>query len=630
MNITAANNLISPQQFLSLANCLPDAVLLIGAKTGEVLAANRHITKLLEAANISGVPLHTLVKNSQTQLAFYLKMWSRSRTATPATLEWITKDGVQKRACTGMLLQPASENQQAYVIIHCLAGENVSQFVALNKEIDKQKQAFKQLQQSQFELQQAKDELEKQNKVLAEAKLLAEAANQAKSMFLANMSHELRTPLNAVLGYAQILQRDATLTAKQKESADIIQRSGEYLLTLINDVLDLSKIEAQRLELTITDFHFPRFLQEIVDLFQIRAQQKDIVFKYVQSSHLPLMVKADEKRMRQILINLLGNAIKFTPSGSVTLNVSYAAPQVCFQIKDNGVGIAQEDLESIFKPFHQVGDYIKAKSEGTGLGLSITKKLVDLMGGNIKVDSQLGQGSTFSISFNLIEISDESATEIPENKPVITGFAEKTKKILVIDEQPENHAIINQLLTPFGFEVVGVTEHSNISQSVTNIQPDLILIELVMSRTNGFELAEQIKQLVQHVPIIAVSASVFEFHQQKSIEVGCSGFVAKPVNIDELLEKIGNCLNLTWHYAKDTANHIAVSQALDLDHLPISSEQASILFDLGMKGDVTTILDYIDAWKNDQQLLPFINKISTLMAEFDTDALCDIVEKYIT
>jgi signal transduction histidine kinase len=281
--------------------------------------------------------------------------------------------------------------------------------------------AFKQTEESVQQLSLTNSQLQEQIIARERAEKSAESANRAKSQFLANMSHELRTPLNGILGYAQILSRDKTLTAKQFDGIRVIERSGDYLLTLINDILDLSKIEAGKIEICPTDFQLNDFLQGLIDLFQMRAQQKEISFIYEPVPHLPIGIRADEKRLRQILVNLLGNAIKFTDKGGVTLKVSAernntTRPKsktddqlpivtLCFQVTDTGVGIAPLELKKIFLPFQQVGDP-NYRPEGTGLGLSITKKLVEIMGGELHVKSILGHGSTFWFSLDFPEVSD--------------------------------------------------------------------------------------------------------------------------------------------------------------------------------------------------------------------------------
>lgn len=267
---------------------------------------------------------------------------------------------------------------------------------------------------------------------LMAAKEKAEIANRSKSDFIANISHELRTPLNGILGYAQILLEEDDLTYQQKSDLKKIYQCGEHLLTLINDILDIAKIEAQKLEIHYNNFHFHNFIKGIVDLFNLRTQQKGIYFNYQQLSPLPLGVVGDETRLRQILINLLSNAVKFTETGGVTFSVGYleksqinhikemdikaenlsisskklSKNQIRFQIEDTGIGIAEENLETIFLPFHQVSDRTKFTVEGTGLGLAITKKLVEMMGGELQVKSKLGEGTVFWVDLDLPEAPD--------------------------------------------------------------------------------------------------------------------------------------------------------------------------------------------------------------------------------
>ncbi len=293
MSIEPPKITLTPEQFTIFAAGFSEALLLISGTTGEILAGNRGAAKLLGTSSWDGKYLHELVSNTKAQIASYLKMWSRSRVPLPVSLTCQVNEGMPKKTlCEGCLLQPAKLDLPSYIILRSSDDAKNSQFIVLNKEIEKQKQALRQLQSSQQALEEAKQALETQNEVLIqevkqrelieeklkEAKIIAEAANHAKSSFLANMSHELRTPLNGILGYAQILARDNTLIPKQQEGINIIQRSGEYLLTLINDILDLSKIEAGKIELSVTDFHLAPFIQGITALFKMRAEQKAIFF----------------------------------------------------------------------------------------------------------------------------------------------------------------------------------------------------------------------------------------------------------------------------------------------------------------------------------------------------------------
>jgi signal transduction histidine kinase len=301
-------------------------------------------------------------------------------------------------------------------------------------------------------------------------KELADTTNHAKNEFLANMSHELRTPLNGILGYTQILQQDKSLTSKQQDALRIIYECGSHLLTLINDILDLSKIEAQKMELYQNDFHFPAFLQSVVEICRICAEQKTISFIYQPSSELPAGIWADEKRLRQVLINLLGNAVKFTEKGGVKFTVSLVNQpslviennqktihKIRFQISDTGIGMSQEQIAKIFLPFEQVGNS-KKQAEGTGLGLAISQKIVQLMGSTIQIKSELGQGSTFWIDLDLQESADwiQSVKVIPNGK--IVGIVGSKNKILVVDDKWGNCSVVTNLLKEIGFEITEASD----------------------------------------------------------------------------------------------------------------------------------------------------------------------------
>ena len=481
----------------------------------------------------------------------------------------------------------------------------------------------------------------------------AEQASRAKSEFLTNMSHELRTPLHSILGYAQILKRDKNLHASHINAVSVIQESGEHLLTLINDILDISKIEARKLELYPTDFDFPDFMEGIAGMFQIRAQQKpDVTFAYQRLTVLPSTVHADEKRLRQVLINLLSNAFKFTDKGGVTLRVwirkqgvwrkkdaTHASRRLAvlhFEVEDTGIGIATEQLENIFLPFEQVGDF-RRRAEGTGLGLTITKNLVETMGGTLTVQSGLGQGSIFrlDLEFPVIRSMSESRL-IPEHD--IEGYKGLRRKILVVDNDAHNRSMLADLLEPLGFEVIKVKSGQESITVAPAIRPDLILMDLVMPEMSGIEAVKAIRQLAElrhkRVVIIATSARVFEEAQLQSKLVGCDDFLAKPIAVERLLKAIETQLSLEWKYSQSPDKEESGAQETFKDEtellFPPSLEELDVLFDLAMKGDLSTLRKRAIQIKNrDEKFNPFSQKLCQLIDDVAEDEILALLERLL-
>ncbi|BAY48004.1 ATP-binding protein [Scytonema sp. HK-05] len=451
------------------------------------------------------------------------------------------------------------------------------------------------------------------------AEALAEL-DRAKSQFLANMSHELRTPLNGILGYAQILKKGKTITDQQKSGLNIIHQCGEHLLNLINDVLDISKIEARKMELYPKNFHFPEFLEAIAEICRIRAEQKGIELIYETLTPIPKAVRADEKRLRQVLINLLGNAVKFTEQGYITFKVGYHQEKFRFQVEDTGIGIAKEKLEEIFLPFQQVGEKIR-ETEGTGLGLTISRQLAELMGGDLKVESTLGKGSVFWLDLDLPEVEWTDVADISENN--IIGFKGLKRKILVVDDKWANRSVLVNMLEPLGFEVLEATDGLDGLNKAHQFQPDIILLDLVMPVMDGFEATRRLRMMpeLEGVVVIAISASVFDFDHQQSREVGCDGFLPKPVREADLLEKVRVHLGLEWVYEEIDSKVQLSSENSGLSTqdslvVPPAQEVASLL-DLAMRGDLKGIIQETTRLQElDQQWVPFATHLRQLAKSF--------------
>jgi signal transduction histidine kinase/DNA-binding NarL/FixJ family response regulator len=505
---------------------------------------------------------------------------------------------------------------------------------------------------AELKLRQAKSELEQrveertselnESKVLAEqAQILAEQANQAKSEFLANMSHELRTPLNGILGYAQILQRSRTLYDRDQKGVNIIYQCGEHLLTLINDVLDLAKIEARKMEIHAKDNHLPSFLQSVVEISRIRAEQKDIDFIYIADPNLPIGVQIDEKRLRQVLINLLGNAIKFTNHGSVTfsvkaiVNLNLADVPIWkfrFQVQDTGVGMATEQLESIFLPFEQVGKQEK-QTEGTGLGLTISQTIVNMMGGTIQVESTLGQGSCFWFEVELPEAQEWIISSPITSLGRVTGYeGDYRHKILLVDDRWENLSVIKNLLEPIGFEIIEAVNGQEGLEKAHIFQPDLVITDLAMPVMNGFEMVKQMREseTLKDKIILASSASVFEFHRQEARAAGCNDFIPKPVQAEEMLYQVQHYLQLEWVYEDTTLDKPeSVTISSSDSHPWIVPEIAHLqpLYAAVQRCRVTEIQAVAKQIKElDPKYSSFADKVLAFADEFDIDAIVALIE----
>ncbi|MEH2295362.1 ATP-binding protein [Nostoc sp.] len=481
-------------------------------------------------------------------------------------------------------------------------------------------------------------------KELRLAQEVAQNSSQAKSEFLANMSHELRTPLNGILGYTQIIQRTESLSEKGRKGLSVIYQCGSHLLTLINDVLDLSKIEARKLELYPVDFYLPAFIDSVAEICRIRAEQKVIAFNVELDPDLPNGIHADEKRLRQVLINLLSNAMKFTHQGSVTFKVQVIDQEsnanektnykIRFQVVDTGTGITPEQADKIFQPFEQVGSQ-KRQSEGTGLGLAISQNIVLLMGSQIQVQSEFGKGSTFWFEAKLPESKDWAKVSRVVEQGTIIGYQGQRRTILIADDKWENRSVIVNLLEPVGFTVVEASQGQEAWEQSLAHKPDMVITDLVMPILDGFELINRLRQSrpFKEIPIIASSASVFAADQHKSIGVGADAFLPKPIEAETLLEMLRQFLHLEWIFdGKIDVTKKTYKDGLVQQHEMISPSKEVLqeLLELAQNGDIQNILEVSEKLSaSDEQLKVFVQQIVHLASNFQLKGLESFIKQYI-
>jgi signal transduction histidine kinase/CheY-like chemotaxis protein len=413
--------------------------------------------------------------------------------------------------------------------------------------------------------------------VLKVAKESAEKANRAKSIFLANMSHELRTPLNAILGFSEMLGRDPDNTPSQLEKLTIINRSGGHLLGMINDVLDLSKIEAGHIELEPEPGDLQHLLHDIGDMFRLRAETKALEFNQQLQSDLPAYLLLDVGKLRQVLINLLGNAIKFTDAGNVTLRVNAKSLSdgnwcVRFEIEDTGAGIPADKVDTIFEPFVQSG-HSPARQQGTGLGLAISQKFIQLMGGEITVESTPNKGSLFHFEIPA-EATDEAPTTQTEQRVVGLATNEPEWRILVVEDEADNRLLLRSLLEAVGFSVREAVNGEEAIQQFQDWQPQLIWMDMRMPVMDGYEATRHIRQLPdgKQVKILALTASAYQEQEQRILAAGCEAVLHKPYNETEIFSAMAEHLGLHYIYEEDEdlLKQLAVSKPVleDLQGLP--------------------------------------------------------------
>lgn len=439
--------------------------------------------------------------------------------------------------------------------------------------------------------------IEQAEQELFDARDAAEAANRAKSVFLANMSHELRTPLNAILGFAELMARDASVPQAQRHNLETINRSGRHLLSLINDILEISRIEAGRLKVQLADTDLHELVETVVESMDLRARNDGLDLSLEMASDLPQFVRTDAGKVRQLLINLLSNAIKYTPHGSVRLRVAVEAPPervqateearcilVC-DVEDTGVGIAQADIDRIFQPFFQTEHGIQT-GEGAGLGLAIVRQYAGLLGGDLSVHSVVGEGSRFTLRLP-VALVEGAPTAAPPRRVLGLAPGQAPRRILIVEDKLDNQRLLSQLMTAAGFEVAIAGNGAEAVEAFSENRPDFIWMDMRMPVMDGYAATRRIRNLPggEKALIVALTASAFEEDRQAIIEAGCDEMARKPLEADRLFEILARRLGVDLVFAEETAGADAMqTPALDLAALPPSVrdqlQQAAIALDI--------------------------------------------------
>jgi signal transduction histidine kinase/purine-cytosine permease-like protein/ActR/RegA family two-component response regulator len=452
---------------------------------------------------------------------------------------------------------------------------------------------------------------------LQQARQQAEQANKAKTRYITTISHELRTPLNSILGYAQILDQDASIPAHRKQAVSVIQRSGDHLLSLIEKTLDIARIESGKLKLDSKPFNFKELIEQIVYMFEVQARARGLGFSYLAVGDTPIVVKGDARRIRQILINILGNAIKFTEQGDVNLRLIYAREMALFEITDTGPGIPLEVQQHLFEPFASAS----SGATNTGLGLGISKMLTELMGGEIGVTSQLGAGTSVKIKLFMPEAlarQDGAMRFVAGAKRI--DYIGVRKRILLVDNEDADRIWLSELLKTMGFEVIDVISGMACLNILSQQQVDVILMDLAMPGIDGWETIKRINEgQLTDSPIAIVSANAFDKSNDNPAGLAVDDFILKPVCIDELLDWLTVRLGLEWVVAP-LPSKPALIPRVELIYPPVAiCEDLKELITLGYVRGIGRKLEEIAHL--DLVYMDFVKYMQALLTAFDFDAM---------
>jgi signal transduction histidine kinase/CheY-like chemotaxis protein len=451
---------------------------------------------------------------------------------------------------------------------------------------------------------------------LKKAKDTADRANAAKSRFLSDMSHEIRTPLNSILGYSQLLRKDPSMPTHRQQALEIIERSGEHLSRLIEDILDIARIEARKFELKYAAVDFPGFVEQMLRLFKPQAEAKGLVFRCQIVDALPVFVRGDEKRMGQIIMNLLSNAVKFTHEGEIIFRIGYSGEVAVFQVIDTGEGIPEDKREEIYLPFNRLNSSRGNAAAGSGLGLTVSKIFTEIMGGELTVSGRYGEGTTFTVKLFLPKLHGHIA-EAGDDEEGITGYAGRRRKILVVDDHQEHRSLLVSVLVPLGFQLLEAESGESCLVLARAEKPDLILLDVLMGGMSGIKAANQLRQSGYLSPIIIVSANAYPSDRRQAIAADCDNFISKPIQIAEVLRKIKFHLGLDWTYAMNEP-----TRSLDIEDggspLRIPPEaQLAELAEFAKIGDLRGLTERLRQIATDDfSYIPFASHLQSLAREF--------------